>query len=90
MGCGMMPFETVPGWDFDPMVTVRTGTRLHGAVVIDKAGNIYTSASGGEFLFFFRLMARSFILIQARTILISMTWRIRDEEGTEFIYGVPQ
>ncbi len=50
MGCGAMTFDTVPGWGLgEDGKSVLGGT--HGSVVIDKAGNIYTSANLGVFVF---------------------------------------
>src|SRR5262245_59119832 len=50
MGSGIMTFETVPGWGLGPDgKSVLGGT--HGAVVVDSAGNIYTSAAIGVFVF---------------------------------------
>ncbi|MCA9158145.1 MAG: 6-bladed beta-propeller, partial [Planctomycetales bacterium] len=39
MGCGLMTFDTVPGWGLRPDGKSAIGP-THGAVVIDKAGNI--------------------------------------------------
>lgn len=50
MGCGIMTFETVPGWGLGPDGKSQIGP-THGGVVIDKAGNIYTSANAGVFVF---------------------------------------
>lgn len=50
MGCGMMTFDTVPGWGLRPDGKSPLGP-THGGVVIDKAGNIYTSANAGVFVF---------------------------------------
>jgi hypothetical protein len=50
MGCGMMTFDTVPGWGLRPDGASPLGP-THGGVVIDKAGNIYTSAKAGVFVF---------------------------------------
>jgi hypothetical protein len=50
MGCGLMTFDTVPGWGLRPDGNSALGP-THGAVVIDKAGNIYTSAKAGVFVF---------------------------------------
>ena len=44
MGCGVMTFDTVPGWGLLPDGKSALG-QCHGAVVVDKAGNIYTSAN---------------------------------------------
>ncbi|HEY0982798.1 MULTISPECIES: 6-bladed beta-propeller [unclassified Schlesneria] len=50
MGCGLMTFETVPGWGLGPDGKSAIGP-THGGVVVDKAGNIYTSADMGLFVF---------------------------------------
>ncbi len=50
MGSGLMTFETVPGWGLDANGKSVLGP-THGGVVIDKAGNIYTSANIGVFVF---------------------------------------
>jgi hypothetical protein len=50
MGCGLMTFDTVPGWGLRPDGKSALGP-THGAVVIDKAGHIYTSARAGVFVF---------------------------------------
>ena len=49
-GSGLMTFETVPGWGLDADGKSVLGS-THGAVVVDKAGNIYTSAHKGVFVF---------------------------------------
>ena len=49
-GSGQMTFDTVPGWGLRPDGSSALGP-THGAVVIDKAGNIYTSAGRGVFAF---------------------------------------
>jgi hypothetical protein len=50
MGAGIMTFDTVPGWGLgDDGKSVIGST--HGGVVVDKAGNIYTSSSLGIFVF---------------------------------------
>jgi hypothetical protein len=50
MGCGLMTFDTVPGWALSPEGKSVIGP-CHGGVVVDKAGNIYTSAHAGVFVF---------------------------------------
>ena len=50
MGSGDMTFETVPGWGLRPDGSSALGS-THGAVVIDSAGNIYTSAKKGVVVF---------------------------------------
>ena len=50
MGAGLMTFDTVPGWGLGADGKSQIGP-THGGVVIDKAGNIYTSANMGVFVF---------------------------------------
>ncbi len=50
MGSGTMTFDTVPGWGLDENGKSILGP-THGSVVIDKTGNIYTSADAGVFCF---------------------------------------
>ena len=50
MGCGLMTFDTVPGWGLGPDGKSVIGP-CHGSVVVDKEGNIYTSAHAGVFCF---------------------------------------
>ncbi|XZE56781.1 6-bladed beta-propeller [Planctomycetaceae bacterium SH139] len=84
MGCGIMTFDTVPGWGLRPDGSSAIGP-THGAVVIDQAGNIYTSANAGVFVF-----SPSGSVIQSYlggdyTNLHDM--EIRKEDGGEFIYA---
>ncbi|MFM7864768.1 MAG: 6-bladed beta-propeller, partial [Planctomycetaceae bacterium] len=50
MGTGTMTFDTVPGWGLGADGRSVLGS-THGGVVVDKAGNIYTSANIGVFVF---------------------------------------
>ena len=50
MGCGLMTFDTVPGWGLGADGKSVLGP-THGSVVVDKSGNIYTSAHAGVFVF---------------------------------------
>lgn len=50
MGCGAMTFDTVPGWGLSPEGKSVLGS-THGGVAVDSAGNIYTSAYVGVFVF---------------------------------------
>src|SRR5215217_7828725 len=50
MGCGAMTFDTVPGWGLLPDGKSALGP-THGSVVVDKAGNVYTSAIKGVVVF---------------------------------------
>ena len=50
MGCGLMTFDTVPGWGLVADGKSAIGP-CHGGVAVDKDGNIYTSAHAGVFVF---------------------------------------
>ncbi len=84
MGCGMMTFDTVPGWGLGPDGKSVLGP-THGSVVIDNEGNIYTSAQLGVFVFSpdGKLVNR-FIGDDYSNI---HDMEIREEAGNEFIYG---
>jgi hypothetical protein len=84
MGAGMMTFDTVPGWGLRPDGNSSIGP-THGAVVIDKAGHIYTSANAGVFVFSPDGMVVQSYLGGDYTNLHDM--EIREEGGQEFIYG---
>jgi len=84
MGCGIMTFDTVPGWGLRPDGTSALGP-THGAVVIDKAGNIFTSAHKGVVVFSPDGKVIQEYLGDDFTHIHDM--EIREEDGTEFIYG---
>ncbi len=84
MGAGSMTFETVPGWGLRPDGTSALGS-THGAVVIDKMGNIYTSANKGVVVFSPDGKVIKEYLGEKYSSLHDM--EIREEEGGEFIYG---
>jgi hypothetical protein len=84
MGCGAMTFDTVPGWGLGPDGKSAIGP-CHGSVVVDKDGNIYTSAQAGVFVFTPEgKVIRSFLGERYSDI---HDMKIRDEAGGEFIYG---
>src|SRR4051812_41263088 len=84
MGCGAMTFDTVPGWGLLPDGKSALGP-THGSVVVDKKGNIYTSAIKGVVVFSpDGKVIRSFVTSPYREI---HDMKIRDEDGTEFIYA---
>src|SRR5262249_14398555 len=84
MGCGLMTFDTVPGWGLGPDGKSVIGP-CHGSVVVDKEGNVYTSAHAGVFVFTADGKAvRSFLGDKYSDI---HDMKIREEEGGEFIYG---
>lgn len=84
MGCGIMTFDTVPGWGLRPDGGSALGP-THGAVVIDQAGNIYTSAQKGVVVFSPDGKVIHEYLGQDYSNLHDM--EIRKEGDDEFIYG---
>ncbi len=84
MGCGEMTFDTVPGWGLGPDGKSVIGP-THGAVVIDEAGNIYTSAKDGVFVFSPDGKVIRRFLDDEHSNLHDM--EIRKEADGEFIYG---
>ncbi|HQX53863.1 MAG TPA: 6-bladed beta-propeller [Planctomycetaceae bacterium] len=84
MGCGAMTFDTVPGWGLgDDGKSVIGPT--HGSVVVDKSGNIYTSANLGVFVFSpDGKVVRRFVGDQYSNV---HDMEIRQEGDREFIYG---
>jgi hypothetical protein len=84
MGCGLMTFDTVPGWGLGPNGKSVIGP-CHGSVVVDKDGNIYTSAHAGVFVFSPEgKVVRSFLGDRYSDI---HDMKIREEADGEFIYG---
>lgn len=84
MGSGVMTFDTVPGWGLLPNGKSALGP-THGSVVIDKAGRIYTSAQKGVVVFTPDGKVVNEFLGKEYSNMHDM--EIRDEDGTEFIYG---
>ncbi len=83
-GSGIMTFDTVPGWGLGPDGKSVLGP-THGSVVIDKAGNIYTSANKGVIVFNpDGKVVRSFVDEQHSSL---HDMEIREEDGVEYIYG---
>jgi hypothetical protein len=84
MGSGGMTFDTVPGWGLRPDGSSAIGP-THGAVVIDKAGNIYTSADKGVVVFSpDGKVIQEYVGPQYTSI---HDMEIREEGDAEFIYG---
>jgi hypothetical protein len=84
MGCGLMTFDTVPGWGLGADGKSVIGS-CHGSVVIDKASNIYTSSHAGVFVFSPEgKLIRSFLGDKYSDI---HDMKIREEADGEFIYG---
>ena len=84
MGCGQMTFDTVPGWGLRPDGNSALGP-THGGVVIDKAGNIYTSAKKGVVVFSPDGKVIHEYLGKKYSNIHDM--EIREENGSEYIYG---
>ena len=84
MGAGSMTFDTVPGWGLRPDGQSALGP-THGGVVIDKAGNIYTSANKGVVVFSPDGKVIQEYLGPKYSNLHDI--EIREEEGKEYIYG---
>ena len=84
MGSGLMTFDTVPGWGLGADGKSVIGP-CHGSVVVDKQGNIYTSAHAGVFVFSPEGKSiRSFLGDKYSDI---HDMKIRAEGDAEFIYG---
>jgi hypothetical protein len=84
MGCGLMTFDTVPGWGLGPDGKSVIGP-CHGSVVVDNEGNIYTSAHAGVFVFSpDGKVIRRFLGDKYSDI---HDMKIREEADGEFIYG---
>ncbi|MEK6260936.1 MAG: 6-bladed beta-propeller [Planctomycetota bacterium] len=84
MGCGIMTFDTVPGWGLGEDGRSVLGS-THGGVVVDKAGSVYTSSSLGVFVFSPEgKVIRRFLGDKYSNI---HDLEIRAEGDVEFIYG---
>lgn len=79
-----MTFDTVPGWGLGEDGKSVLGA-THGGVVIDKAGNVYVSASKGVVVFSpDGKVLREFVHDDHSNL---HDIEIREEEGVEYIYG---
>ncbi len=83
-GSGIMTFDTVPGWGLRPDGNSALGP-THGAGVIDKAGNIYTSAQKGVVICSPDGKVIQEYLGKDYSNIHDM--EVREEEGAEFIYA---
>jgi hypothetical protein len=84
MGCGLMTFDTVPGWGLRPDGTSALGP-THGGVAIDKSGNVYVSANKGVIIFSSDGKVVTEYLGEPYAMLHDL--KIREEGGEEFVYG---
>jgi hypothetical protein len=84
MGCGIMTFDTVPGWGLDDKGLSQIGP-THGGVAVDSRGLVYTSADAGIFVFSpeGKLVRR--FLDGDSTRLHDI--KIRKEADGEYLYG---
>ena len=86
MGCGLMTFDTVPGWGLDESGKPQLGPLgTHGGVVVDKAGNVYVSANFGVVVFNPDGKVLRRYISDDYTAIHDL--KIRDEPEGEFIYG---
>lgn len=84
MGSGGMTFETVPGWGLGEDGKSIIGS-THGGVVVDKEGNVYTSANIGVFVFSpDGKLIRRFV---GEDYSALHDIEIRQEGDDEFLYG---
>ena len=84
LGTGLMTFDTVPSWGLGANGKSQIGP-THGGVAIGKDGTVYTSADRGVYaLSPDGKILRSFIE-EPYTKLHDI--EIRNENGTEYIYG---
>ncbi len=84
MGDGLMTFDTVPGWGLGADGKSVIGP-CHGGVVVDKEGNIFTSAHAGVFVFSPEgKVLRSFLGDKYSDF---HDLKVREEADGEFIYG---
>ena len=84
MGSGGMTFETVPGWGLGEDGKSVIGS-THGGVVVDKEGNVFTSANIGVFVFSpDGKLIRRFVGDDYSAL---HDIEIRQEGDDEFIYG---
>jgi hypothetical protein len=84
MGCGIMTFDTVPGWGLRPDGTSALGP-THGGVVVDRDGNVYVSANKGVVVFSSDGQVIKEHLGDAYANIHDL--EIRTEGDVEFIYG---
>ncbi len=84
MGSGEMTFETVPGWGLGNKGESILGP-THGNIVIDRAGNIYTSSTTGVTVFSSKGKVIKSFHTKNHTNIHDM--EIREENGDEYIYG---
>jgi hypothetical protein len=85
MGAGIMTFDTVPGWGLRPNGESPLGP-THGGVVVDSAGNIYTSARDGVFVFSPDGQVIHSYLGKDYSDIHDLEIRLEDD-GEEYIYG---
>jgi hypothetical protein len=84
MGCGLMTFDTVPGWGLRPDGTSALGP-THGGVVVDKEGYVYVSANKGVVVFSPEGKVIKEYIGDAYANIHDL--KIRAEGNAEFIYG---
>ena len=84
MGCGLMTFDTVPGWGLLPDGRSALGP-THGGVAISKNGNIFVTADKGVVVFSPDGKKVNEFLGKHFGQLHDI--KIREEDGKEYVYG---
>ena len=84
MGCGLMTFDTVPGWGLRPDGKSALGS-THGGVVVDKEGFVYCSANKGLVIFSPEGKVIKEYVGPDYTAMHDI--EIREEDGKEYIYA---
>jgi len=86
MGCGLMTFDTVPGWGLDEHGKPQLGPKgTHGGVAVGKDGSIYVSANFGVVVFNPEGQVLRRFITDEYTAIHDL--KIRDEDEGEFLYG---
>lgn len=84
MGCGLMTFDTVPGWGLLPDGRSALGP-THGGVAISKNGNIFVTADKGVVVFSPDGKVVNEFLGKHFGQLHDI--KIREEDGKDYVYG---
>jgi hypothetical protein len=84
MGCGLMTFDTVPGWGLLPDGRSALGP-THGGVAVSKNGNIFVTADKGVVVFSPDGKKVNEFLGKHFGQLHDI--KIREEDGKDYVYG---
>jgi DNA-binding beta-propeller fold protein YncE len=78
-------FRTVPGWGAIPSNLTLGPT--HGGIAVDRTGNVYVSTDNAAGIFVFARDGH-FVKTIAPTFAGTHALLIRNENGTEYLYGI--